>query len=78
MPCQFFKQTSDETVVTCTNGKSFACKHVVMTAPPNMIARVQFQPPLPKRQQSLFESMQMGNLTKVFVMYKDSFWYQSC
>jgi len=69
-----FLQESDDTVVTCFNGKSFTCKHVIMTAPPNMAARVRYQPPLPKTQQSLFESMLMGNLTKVFVMYKDSFW----
>ena len=68
------QQRSDETRVVCSNGTTFTCSHVVMTAPPNMIGKIRFQPPLPKNQLGLYESMTMGNLTKVFVMYKDSFW----
>ena len=60
--------------VICDNGKHFTGSYVVLAAPPNMIARMEMQPPLPIRQQRLYESMKMGNLAKVFVIYQKPFW----
>ena len=60
--------------VNCENGECFTAKFVVLAAPPNIIARLNIQPPLPIPQKRLYESMKMGNLAKVFVIYKNPFW----
>ena len=45
------KQEADKAEILCSNGKTFLGHRVIVTAPPNMIARVHFDPPLPKNQQ---------------------------
>ena len=45
------KQVADKAEILCSNGKTFLGHRVIVTAPPNMIARVHFDPPLPKNQQ---------------------------
>ena len=60
--------------VLCENGQRFMTRYVVLAAPPNIIARLDIRPPLPMPQKRLYECMNMGNLAKVFLVYKEPFW----
>ena len=63
--------------VTCENGEQFVSRYLVLAVPPNIIARLKLEPPLPTPQQHLYENMKMGNLAKVFIIYKTPFWLKN-
>ena len=50
-------------------------KKVICTIPPNIIVKnITFQPELNYTKTRLYENMIMANLTKIFVLFKTSFW----
>ena len=59
------KQEEDKAEIFCSNGKTFVGRRVILTAPPNMIARLHFDPPLPKNQQVPF----LNTLKIVFLIF---------
>ncbi len=60
--------------VTCADGSTFCCHRVICSAPAPQMARINFSPPMSNARKSIVRSFHMGNLAKVFVLYKESFW----
>jgi monoamine oxidase len=47
---------------------------VVMALPPNQIARIDFDPVLPRRHMWLMQRLEMGSVIKCFALYDKPFW----
>ena len=68
-------QENDQVKVLFKNGLVIGAKKVIVTIPPNIIAKnLTFQPKLAYQKQRLYENMIMSNMTKTFTMFKTSFW----
>lgn len=63
-------QNDTEVTVTCDNGVSYQAKHVISAIPTPVLAKIQFVPDLPEEKKRLFASSYMGNLAKVWVVYR--------
>jgi monoamine oxidase len=68
-----FDETSS-VLVQCANGSSFRTRHVIFALPPALLPRIHFSPPLPPRRLQLCQSMHMGSVIKVWVVYSRPFW----
>ena len=51
-----------------------SARFAVVAVPPPLISRIQFQPPLPRRQQQLHQHLSMGFVIKVHAVYETPFW----
>ncbi len=60
--------------VKTRDGDVFSCKYVISAMPFSNLSGVEFSPPLSTHKRSLLRSMPLGNLMKVFILYKESFW----
>ncbi len=60
--------------VTTKDGGVLSCKYVISAVPTSNLDRFEFSPQLSESKRALLRSMPMGNLMKVFVLYKESFW----
>ncbi len=49
-------------------------RRVVVAVPPNLYARISFDPPLPRRQHQLHQHLSMGLVIKVHAVYETPFW----
>eukprot|EP00123_Amoebidium_parasiticum_P000767 comp11669_c0_seq1/m.6190 comp11669_c0_seq1/g.6190 ORF comp11669_c0_seq1/g.6190 comp11669_c0_seq1/m.6190 type:complete len:463 (-) comp11669_c0_seq1:283-1671(-) len=72
--------TADKAVVTCSNGKSFTGKRVIVTVPlgvlknPTASTGITFTPALPKDTTNAINALGMGLLNKIYVAFPTSFW----
>ncbi|MBP7701084.1 MAG: FAD-dependent oxidoreductase [Phenylobacterium sp.] len=65
----------DETGVTVAAGpRQWRGRYVVVTAPPTLAGRIQYQPPLPALRDGLTQRMPLGSVIKVHVAYARPFW----
>ncbi|MEE6169660.1 MULTISPECIES: flavin monoamine oxidase family protein [unclassified Mycolicibacterium] len=48
--------------------------HAVMAVPPNLYSRVNFDPPLPRRQHQMHQHQSLGLVIKVHAVYETPFW----
>ncbi|KAL2099953.1 hypothetical protein ACEWY4_004347 [Coilia grayii] len=64
----------DDGVEVRTASESFTCKVVIVTCPPHMAAKLQYQPPLPAERQLLCQHMPVGHMIKFIVTYPTAFW----
>lgn len=58
----------------CSNGLAYSARQVIMCCPPCALARMEFTPTPPPWKLSMWTRCQMGNFTKVVVMYALPFW----
>lgn len=49
-------------------------RYVVVTVPPSMAARIEYQPPLPAQRDGLTQRMAMGCVIKLHIAYAKPFW----
>lgn len=70
-------QTEENVKVTTENGKMFEARRVIMTAPPNMIIKMKFSPPLPPSKKLIYENLPIGHLIKFVVVYDKAFWREN-
>nr|XP_027230105.1 probable flavin-containing monoamine oxidase A [Penaeus vannamei] len=70
-------QTEENVKVTTENGKTFEARRVIMTAPPNMIIKMKFSPPLPPSKKLIYENLPIGHLIKFVVVYDKAFWREN-
>ncbi|XP_047502398.1 probable flavin-containing monoamine oxidase A [Penaeus chinensis] len=70
-------QTKENVKVTTENGKTIEARRVVVTAPPNMIIKMQFSPPLPLSKKLIYENLPIGHLIKFVVVYDRAFWREN-
>jgi monoamine oxidase len=72
-PVQAIRQDADAVQVSTAAG-SWTAKYVVVTAPPAMAARIDYEPPLPALRDSLTQRMPLGSVIKVLLAYETPFW----
>ena len=63
--------------VTTKTGSTYKCKHIICAMPPNMVAQIEFSPPLPPSKQYIMKSMQMGSYIKFVITYDEAYWITS-
>jgi monoamine oxidase len=63
-----------EHVVVSTDALTVAARHVVVTVPPELVARIAFDPALPADRLALYGGMQAGPESKTLVVYDEPFW----
>ncbi|KAG8010847.1 Amine oxidase [flavin-containing] A [Nibea albiflora] len=59
-------------VMTATN--TYLCRAVIVTCPPHLAAKIQYEPPLPSQREFLTMNMPMGHILKFIITYKTAFW----
>ncbi|XP_034048601.1 probable flavin-containing monoamine oxidase A [Thalassophryne amazonica] len=59
-------------VKTATN--TFLCKAVIVTCPPHLAAKIQYQPALPHQREFLTQNMPVGHMIKFLITYQTAFW----
>ncbi len=74
-PVKAILQT-DEEVRVLTDKAIYTAKHVVVTVPPALQNRIDFQPLLPAQRAQLIQRMPMGSVWKCYGLYEKPFWRQ--
>ncbi|CAJ1071286.1 probable flavin-containing monoamine oxidase A [Xyrichtys novacula] len=59
-------------VMTATN--TFLCRAVIVTCPPHLAAKIQYQPALPSHREFLTQNMPVGHMIKFIITYQTAFW----
>ncbi|MCC7265976.1 MAG: flavin monoamine oxidase family protein [Caulobacteraceae bacterium] len=72
-PVQSIRQ-DDAGVTVATPAGEWRARYVVVTAPPTLAGRIQYDPPMPAARDGLTQRMPMGCVIKVHVAYDKPFW----
>jgi putrescine oxidase len=67
-------ERSDDAVTVVADGVVAHGKRVIVAVPPNLITRIDVQPPLPRRQHQLHQHLSLGIVIKVHAVYDRPFW----
>ncbi|XP_020486249.2 probable flavin-containing monoamine oxidase A isoform X1 [Labrus bergylta] len=59
-------------VMTAIN--TFMCRAVIVTCPPHLAAKIQYQPALPSQREFLTQNMPVGHMIKFIITYQTAFW----
>lgn len=65
---------SDTGVTATADGMTVSARHAIVAVPPNLYSRIDFQPPLPRRQQQMHQHLSLGFVIKVHAVYETPFW----
>jgi monoamine oxidase len=65
---------SDERVVVTSDDLTVNAAHAVVTVPPELVLRIEFDPPLPDDRLALYRNTQAGPESKTLVVYDEPFW----
>ncbi|NJC23286.1 putrescine oxidase [Arthrobacter pigmenti] len=65
---------NDDGVTVVSDNVTVHAKRVIMAVPPNLISRVSFDPPLPRRQHQMHQHLSLGLVIKVHAVYEKPFW----
>ncbi|KAM4533220.1 putative flavin-containing monoamine oxidase A [Fundulus diaphanus] len=57
-----------------TTHDTFLCRAVIVTCPPHLAAKIQYQPALPSMREFLTQNMPVGHMMKFIVTYQTAFW----
>uniref|UniRef100_A0A3P9QF62 Amine oxidase n=1 Tax=Poecilia reticulata TaxID=8081 RepID=A0A3P9QF62_POERE len=57
-----------------TTGDTFLCRAVIVTCPPHLAAKIQYQPALPSMREFLTQNMPVGHMMKFILTYQTAFW----
>ncbi|XP_047228580.1 probable flavin-containing monoamine oxidase A isoform X2 [Girardinichthys multiradiatus] len=57
-----------------TTNDTFLCRAVIVTCPPHLAAKIQYQPALPSMREFLTQNMPVGHMMKFIVTYQTAFW----
>ncbi len=61
-------------VVVRAGGEAVRCRRVIVAIPPNLGARIVYEPALPARRNQLMQRMPVGSLIKTIAVYERPFW----
>ncbi|WAC66747.1 NAD(P)/FAD-dependent oxidoreductase [Agrococcus sp. SL85] len=70
-------ERSDAGVVVVADGLVARGRKVIVAVPPNLITRIDVQPPLPRRQHQLHQHLSLGLVIKVHAVYDRPFWREA-
>ena len=65
---------SDEGVVVAADGVTVAAKQAIFAVPPNLTARIAWEPALPPWRMRLEQDISQGSVTKVLAVYDEPWW----
>ncbi|HXW47560.1 MAG TPA: flavin monoamine oxidase family protein [Streptosporangiaceae bacterium] len=65
---------SGDTVTLTTPGGQFTGRQVIVTAPPLLAGRIEYEPALPPQREQLTQRAPMGSVIKCQVIYDEPFW----
>ncbi|XP_061590423.1 probable flavin-containing monoamine oxidase A [Cololabis saira] len=57
-----------------TSNDTFLCRAVIVTCPPHLAAKIQYQPALPSMREFLTQNMPVGHMMKFIITYQTAFW----
>jgi monoamine oxidase len=63
-----------EVVVSTRDGRSFEAARVVVTIPPTLAGRIEYEPALPSWRDQLTQRVPMGSVIKLYAVYETPFW----
>ena len=72
-PVRRLEYTADS-VRAVADGMMVSARHAIVAVPPNLYSRIDFQPPLPRRQQQMHQHLSLGFVIKVHAVYETPFW----
>lgn len=72
-----WSSTEDLVRVTCSNGKTFLCRHVIVALAPSLYKTIQFKPDLPPKKREASERMYMGSIIKTTTVYDRPYWREN-
>ncbi|HKH88840.1 MAG TPA: FAD-dependent oxidoreductase, partial [Acidimicrobiales bacterium] len=73
-PVRRLDQDDDEVRVTTRTGERFAADRVIVTLPPTLAGRLEYDPPLPSWRDQLTQRLPAGSVIKVYAVYDEPFW----
>lgn len=69
---KIIQRTGELEVISGEN--SFSANHVILTVPPPLLKRIQFEPGLSSEKRKLLDQYPMGRVGKCFMIYESPFW----
>lgn len=73
-PVKQIHQTKDHVDVVSKQGKRYRAYRLIIACPPNTVAEIDIQPPLPAKKRELIDNFPMGNFVKFIATFKTPFW----
>ncbi|MCA1783165.1 MAG: flavin monoamine oxidase family protein [Intrasporangiaceae bacterium] len=73
-PVRSVAQTTTGVVVTSRSGRRFEGTHVVVTLPPTLAGRLDYDPVLPSWRDQLTQRLPAGSVIKLYAVYTEPFW----
>ena len=56
------------------DGRSFDAEQVIMTVPPTLAGRIEYDPPMPSWRDQLTQRIPAGSVIKLYLVYDEPFW----
>uniref|UniRef100_A0A674MBG4 Amine oxidase n=1 Tax=Takifugu rubripes TaxID=31033 RepID=A0A674MBG4_TAKRU len=57
-----------------TKTNTYSCRAVIVTCPPHLAAKIEYQPALPSQRRFLMQNMPVGHMIKFLITYQTAFW----
>lgn len=73
-PVRTVAQTADGVRVTARDGTAYDAGHAIITLPPTLAGRLEYDPPLPAWRDQLTQKLPAGSVFKVYAVYPTPFW----
>ena len=73
-PVRTVTQADDGVRVTTRHGETYEGSHVIVTLPPTLAGRLEYDPPLPSWRDQLTQRVPAGSVMKVCAIYDEPFW----
>ena len=68
------RQRLDGVDVATRDGRVFSAGRVLVTVPPTLAGRLEYEPPLPPWRDQLTQQVPMGSVIKLYAVYETPFW----
>ncbi len=73
-PVRSVRQDDAGVRVTTRDGTSYDARRAIVTLPPALASRLEYDPPLPSRRDQLTQKLPAGSVFKVYAVYPTPFW----
>ncbi len=73
-PVRTVAQDDEGVTVTTRSGATHRGSHVVVTLPPTLAGRLEYDPPLPSWRDQLTQRLPAGSVMKMYAIYDEPFW----
>ena len=73
-PVRTIAQDDTGVIVTTRGGQTVSGTHVVVTVPPTLAGRLEYDPPMPSWRDQLTQRLPAGSVMKVYAVYDEPFW----